>query len=95
MAFKGGKFQDFPPKASVWPDEGEFELRVGRGFLRRRECAAGQKALHCVGQSVRAEGRNAEESLRDDEQLLGVNAQFHLLSQIGGSQGSRRGHQHD
>ena len=52
----------------------------------RPEGAAGEKAANSVCQSIKAEGRNAKEALRDDQEPFGENAQLHLLSQIGGGE---------
>ena len=67
----------------------------GGGFLGRPEGAAGEQASNSVCQSIKAEGRNAEEALRDDQELFGEDAQLHLLPQIGCSKVSRGRHQHD
>ena len=58
--------------------------------MRRPEGAGGENTANSIGQRIEAEGWNAEETLRDDEQLVGEDAQLHLLSEDGGGEVSRR-----
>lgn len=58
------------------------------------EGTAGEKTANSVSQSIEGEGRNAEKSLRNDQQFFDEDAQLHLLPQIGNSEGCRR-HQYN
>jgi hypothetical protein len=55
----------------------------------------GEDVLDSIGQRVESEWWNAEKALRDNQQFLAKDAEFHLLPQEGRREVRRRRHQHD
>ena len=64
-------------------------------ILRWPEGTAGEQTANSVCQSAKAEGRNAEEALRDDQQRFSEDVQRHFLVEEGGGEVSRGGHRYD
>lgn len=54
-------------------------MRAGSSWASGGDFCFDWKASDFVGQSIKGKVRNAEESLRNDQQLFGEDAQLHFL----------------